>query len=225
MKLHYYRGEYREALRRLRPGPGRLGVVRPPARRGRPRLLPGPGPAGPGRPRTPARRPADLEAAREHLATLDRWRLDCEANFGHKALLVEAELARVEGRDADALRLFDEAARSADDAGFLPPRRPRPRAGRPAPGPDRRRGRAGAALRRGRRGLPGLGGDLDSPTGPDLGGRPHASGQSAARCRPIRFARTAREVDTTRARSAGSASRAAECEEYRSFRRPSVAAR
>jgi len=67
-----------------------------------------------------SRRAALLDEAREHLATLARWRPGCEANFGHKATLVEAELARVEGRDADALRLFDAAARSADGSGFLP---------------------------------------------------------------------------------------------------------
>jgi serine/threonine protein kinase/predicted ATPase len=58
-----------------------------------------------------------LEEARKHLATLQAWRLDCEANFGHKALLVEAELVRAEGRDRDA-HLFVEAARSAEEAGF-----------------------------------------------------------------------------------------------------------
>ncbi len=45
------------------------------------------------------------------------WRGLCEANFGHKALLVEAELARLEGLDRDAAR-YVEAARSAEEAGF-----------------------------------------------------------------------------------------------------------
>ena len=40
------------------------------------------------------------------------------ANFGHKTLLVQAEFARAEGRDADALRLYQEAATSAEAHGF-----------------------------------------------------------------------------------------------------------
>ena len=63
-------------------------------------------------------RPADLAAAREHLAALSRWRVDAEANFGHKAALVAAEVARVEGRPAEALAGYAEAARSAEAHGF-----------------------------------------------------------------------------------------------------------
>ncbi len=66
-----------------------------------------------------AKRPALLETVRNHLAALRRWSLDCEANFAHKALLVEGELARAEHRDAEALRLYDEAARSASAGRFL----------------------------------------------------------------------------------------------------------
>jgi predicted ATPase len=61
--------------------------------------------------------PEDLEAARGHLSTLQGWRAGCEPNFGHKALLVEAELARAEGLDHDGLRHV-EAARAAAEAGF-----------------------------------------------------------------------------------------------------------
>jgi len=65
------------------------------------------------------KRAGHIKVARYHLASLSRWRVDCEANFGHKATLVEAEFAAAEGRDADARRLHDEAARSAEAAGFI----------------------------------------------------------------------------------------------------------
>jgi predicted ATPase/serine/threonine protein kinase len=110
LKLHYYRGEYPDALlaaERARASAGSF-----------------------------ARQPAEvdlvffealallgegsknLEAARGHLASLTRWRTDSEANFAHKVLLVEAEIARVEGRDHDARRFQDEAIRSAEANGF-----------------------------------------------------------------------------------------------------------
>ena len=112
LKLHYYRGHYREALRSAGEA---LAVAE-----------------------SFARQPAEvdlvffhalallatdetgldhLDAARKHLATLERWRADSEANFGHKAMLIEAEIARVEGRDNDGRR-HQEAALSAEAQGF-----------------------------------------------------------------------------------------------------------
>ncbi len=110
LKLHYYRGEYRQAVQVADEALAVAGSF--------------------------AHQPAEvdfvffralaliasggsenLEAARQHLATLQRWRVDCEENFGHKALLVEAELARGKGQNVDAQRHV-EAARSAEEAGF-----------------------------------------------------------------------------------------------------------
>ncbi len=59
-----------------------------------------------------------LDAARAHRATMARWAADCVANFEHKLQLLDGEIAHVEGRDADALRGYAEAARSADAFGF-----------------------------------------------------------------------------------------------------------
>ena len=111
LKLHYYRGEYREALHSADEA---LAVFESFARQPaevdlvffRALALLATAEAGPG----------DLEEARKHLATLERWRLDCEANFGHKAMLVGAEIARVEGR-ADDARGFLDAARAAEAHG------------------------------------------------------------------------------------------------------------
>jgi len=59
-----------------------------------------------------------LGAARAQRATMARWAADCAANFEHKLQLLDAEIARVEGRDADAFRGYVEAARSAEAFGF-----------------------------------------------------------------------------------------------------------
>ncbi len=62
----------------------------------------------------------DADAARGHLATLARWRVGSEANFAAKALLVEAELDRVEGRADAATRRYAESAHAAEAQGSLP---------------------------------------------------------------------------------------------------------
>jgi serine/threonine protein kinase len=57
--------------------------------------------------------------ARAHRATLTRWAADCPANFEHRLRLVDAEIARAEKRDADAAAAYVEAAHSADAFGFI----------------------------------------------------------------------------------------------------------
>jgi PAS domain S-box-containing protein len=55
----------------------------------------------------------------EHLEKLENWALHCPENFANRAALVGAEVARIEGRDADAMRLYEQAIRSARDNGFV----------------------------------------------------------------------------------------------------------
>ena len=50
---------------------------------------------------------------------LKAWAQNCPENFAHKYLLVEAEKARVEGRKDDAIRLYNEAIRSARENEFV----------------------------------------------------------------------------------------------------------
>ncbi len=50
---------------------------------------------------------------RGHLRKLDKWAKDAPMNFAHLALLVRAELARVTGRDADAIRRYNDAIAAA----------------------------------------------------------------------------------------------------------------
>src|SRR5207245_11410963 len=43
----------------------------------------------------------------------------CPDNVGNRAALVAAEVARIEGRDLDAMHLYEEAIRSARENGFI----------------------------------------------------------------------------------------------------------
>lgn len=58
--------------------------------------------------------------AQQQRAVLAHWAADCPANFEHKLHLLDGEIARAEGRGADACRCYTEAARSADAFGFTP---------------------------------------------------------------------------------------------------------
>jgi PAS domain S-box-containing protein len=50
---------------------------------------------------------------------LEIWAQNCPANFETRATLVAAEIARLEGRDLDAMRLYEQAIRSARGNGFV----------------------------------------------------------------------------------------------------------
>ncbi|MDK1378677.1 MULTISPECIES: PAS domain S-box protein [unclassified Sinorhizobium] len=54
-----------------------------------------------------------------HHRQLVVWAENCPANFANRAALVGAEIARLEGRDLDAMRLYEEAIRSARENRFL----------------------------------------------------------------------------------------------------------
>jgi len=64
-------------------------------------------------------RPQHLEALIAHREQLDVWAKNCPENFENRAALVGAEIARIEGRDLDAMRLYEEAIRSARDNSFV----------------------------------------------------------------------------------------------------------
>jgi PAS domain S-box-containing protein len=54
-----------------------------------------------------------------HLEQLREWADNYPPTFGDKHALVSAEIARLEGRDADAMRLYEGAIRSARENGFV----------------------------------------------------------------------------------------------------------
>jgi PAS domain S-box-containing protein len=55
----------------------------------------------------------------EKLKKLKLWADNCPENYRNRHALVSAEAARIEGRDFDAMRLYEEAIRSARDHGFV----------------------------------------------------------------------------------------------------------
>ena len=54
-----------------------------------------------------------------HLEQLREWAENCPPTFLDKHALVSAELARIEGRDLDSMRLYEQAIRSARENGFI----------------------------------------------------------------------------------------------------------
>jgi PAS domain S-box-containing protein len=54
-----------------------------------------------------------------HHKQLLEWAEQCPENFQNRAALVGAEIARIEGRDLDAERLYEEAIRSAHENDFV----------------------------------------------------------------------------------------------------------
>ena len=59
------------------------------------------------------------EALAAHHRQIQEWAANCPENFENRAALVGAEVARIEGREIDAGRLYEQAIRSAREHGFL----------------------------------------------------------------------------------------------------------
>ena len=59
------------------------------------------------------------EALTTHISQLREWAENCSATFLDKHILVSAELARIDGRDLDAMRLYEQAIRCARVNGFI----------------------------------------------------------------------------------------------------------
>jgi PAS domain S-box-containing protein len=60
-----------------------------------------------------------LEALTAHHKQLEVWARHCPENFENRAALVGAEIARIEGRNFDTMRLYEQAIRSARENGFV----------------------------------------------------------------------------------------------------------
>jgi PAS domain S-box-containing protein len=59
------------------------------------------------------------ELLRTYCGQLREWAENYPPTFADKYSLVAAEIARLEGRDADAMRLYEQAVKSARDGGFV----------------------------------------------------------------------------------------------------------
>ena len=67
----------------------------------------------------PEERCSRMEALAGHHRQLLMWAEHCPENFENRAALVGAEISRLEGRDLDAERLYQQAIRSARANGFV----------------------------------------------------------------------------------------------------------
>jgi PAS domain S-box-containing protein len=68
---------------------------------------------------SPDQRQQHFEALAAHHRQLEIWAEHCPENFGNRAALVGGEIARIEGREFDAMRLYKQAIRSAHTNGFF----------------------------------------------------------------------------------------------------------
>src|SRR5882762_528487 len=66
-----------------------------------------------------AERQPHMEALSAHHKQLQVWAANCPDNFENRAALVGAEIARIEGQELDAERLYEQAIRSACANGFI----------------------------------------------------------------------------------------------------------
>jgi PAS domain S-box-containing protein len=66
-----------------------------------------------------AERTRHVEALVAHHRQLKIWAANCPENFENRAALVGAEIARIHDRDVDAMRLYEQATRSARANGFI----------------------------------------------------------------------------------------------------------
>ncbi|MEH1932333.1 MAG: AAA family ATPase [Nostoc sp.] len=60
-----------------------------------------------------------LQTLKSHQQQLQYWANHCPANFLHKSQLVAAEIAKIEGRDLEAMRLYEQSIASASEQGFV----------------------------------------------------------------------------------------------------------
>jgi PAS domain S-box-containing protein len=67
----------------------------------------------------PDQRQQHFEALAEHHRQLEIWAEHCPENFENRAALVGAEIARIEGRVLDAMRLYEQAISSAQANDFV----------------------------------------------------------------------------------------------------------
>jgi PAS domain S-box-containing protein len=67
----------------------------------------------------PEQRQLHSEALIAHQKHLEVWAENCPENFENRSALVGAEIARIEGRELDAMRLYEKAIRSAHANAFV----------------------------------------------------------------------------------------------------------
>jgi predicted ATPase/two-component sensor histidine kinase len=60
-----------------------------------------------------------MQSITTHCQQIETWAKDCPENFADRAALVRAEIARIEGRELEAMKLYERAIRIARTNGFV----------------------------------------------------------------------------------------------------------
>jgi PAS domain S-box-containing protein len=68
---------------------------------------------------SPDQKQRHFDALADHHRQIEIWAENCPENFENRAALVGAEIARIEGREFEAMRLYEQAIRSAHANGFV----------------------------------------------------------------------------------------------------------
>ena len=68
---------------------------------------------------TGERRLEYAQTLKAHLRKLEVWARNCPENYSNRHALVAAEMARIEGRDLDAMHFYEQAIRQAGEHGFV----------------------------------------------------------------------------------------------------------
>ena len=68
---------------------------------------------------SPEQKQEHFDALAAHSKQLEIWAQHCPENFDNRSTLVGAEIARIEGREFEAMRLYKRAIRSAHANGFV----------------------------------------------------------------------------------------------------------
>ncbi|MEK1889646.1 MAG: AAA family ATPase, partial [Phyllobacterium sp.] len=64
-------------------------------------------------------RDSHLQSLSEHYERIDIWAENCPENFANRRALIAAEIARIDGKDLEAQKLYEEAVRLARVHGFV----------------------------------------------------------------------------------------------------------
>ncbi|WNC95076.1 AAA family ATPase [Paraburkholderia sp. FT54] len=64
-------------------------------------------------------RPRHLKALSDHHQRFEMWASNCPENFAGRAALIAAEIARLEARDFDSMRLYEQAIQAAREHHFV----------------------------------------------------------------------------------------------------------
>jgi len=119
LQAHFYAGDYRQAISAATKAQQFFWITAGPLAEGDCRFYEALARACASDSATLDERRVHFDALAEHHKRLAEWAENCPENFENRAALVGAEIARIEGRELDAERLYERAIRSARTNGFV----------------------------------------------------------------------------------------------------------